>query len=61
MLRPLMARPLPEVDAGTSIDEVYRILLSGNTGVMVRRGGKIAGIITRIDLVNFWDAPARRN
>lgn len=60
-LRPLMARPLPEVEAGTSIDEVYRILLSGNTGVMVRRAGKIAGIITRIDLVNFWDAPARRN
>jgi cystathionine beta-synthase len=59
-LRPLMARPLPEVDAGTSIDEVYRILLSGNTGVMVRRAGKIAGIITRIDLVNFWDAPGTR-
>ena len=32
----------------------------GNTGVMVRRSGKIAGIITRIDLVNFWDAPGSK-
>lgn len=59
-LRQLMARPLPEVAETVSVDEVYRILLSGNTGVMVRRGGKIAGIITRIDLVNFWDTPAKR-
>jgi cystathionine beta-synthase len=59
-LRQIMARPLPEVDARISVDEVYRLLLSGNTGVMVRRNGRIAGIITRIDLVNFWDAPRIR-
>ncbi len=56
-LRQIMARPLPEVDAQISVDEVYRILLSGNTGVLVRSGGKLSGIITRIDLVNFWDRP----
>lgn len=59
-LREIMARPLPEVDEHISVDEVYRRLLSGNTGVMVRRNGKIGGIITRIDLVNFWDAPAMK-
>jgi cystathionine beta-synthase len=59
-LRELMARPLPEIDATVSVDEVYRRLLSGNTGVIIRRGGRIAGIITRIDLVNYWDSPARR-
>lgn len=59
-LHEIMARPLPEVAEHISVDEVYRLLLSGNTGVMVRRGGKLAGIITRIDLVNFWDAPARK-
>lgn len=59
-LREIMARPLPEVVEHISVDEVYRLLLSGNTGVMVRRGGKLAGIITRIDLVNFWDAPAMK-
>jgi cystathionine beta-synthase len=57
LLRDIMVRPLPEVDETVSIDEVYRLLLAGNTGVMVRRNGKLAGIITRIDLVNYWDSP----
>lgn len=60
-LREIMARALPELDATISVDEVYRILLSGNTGVVIRRSGKIAGIITRIDLVNFWDSPPRKS
>ena len=59
-LRDIMARALPEVAANISVDEVYRLLLSGNTGVMVRKEGRIAGIITRIDLVNFWDTPAAK-
>jgi cystathionine beta-synthase len=59
-LREIMARPLPEIDENISVDEIYRLLLSGNSGVLVKRGGKIAGIITRIDLVNFWDAPSAR-
>ncbi len=54
-LRAVMARPLPEVQSETSLDEVYRILMSGCTGVLVRRAGRIAGIITRIDLVEFWN------
>ncbi len=58
MLRDIMARPLPEADEGTTVDELYRLLLSGNTGVIIRRAGKICGIITRIDLVNFWDRAA---
>ncbi len=56
-LREIMARPLPQVDGHTSVDEIYRLLLSGNSGVLVRQDGRIIGIITRIDLVNFWDAP----
>jgi cystathionine beta-synthase len=59
-LREIMARPLPETGDQTSVDEVYRLLLSGNTGVIIRKAGKIAGIITRIDLVNFWDAPSSK-
>ncbi len=56
-LHDIMARALPEVDDHTSVDEIYRRLLSGNSGVLVRQTGRIAGIITRIDLVNFWDTP----
>lgn len=59
-LREIMARAMPEIEAHTSVDEVYRRLLSGNTGVIVRHNGRIAGIITRIDLVNFWDAPVTK-
>lgn len=54
-LKEIMARPFPEVDERTKVDEIYRLLLSGHTSVLVRRAGKIAAIITRIDLVNFWD------
>jgi predicted transcriptional regulator len=51
-----MARPLPQVEANTDISEVYRLLMSGHSGVVVTRGGSIDGIVTRIDLVNFWEA-----
>jgi len=37
---------------------VYRLLSSGSSGVVVLRQGKIVGIVTRIDLVNFWDEPS---
>ena len=36
--------------------EVYRLLMSGHSGVMVTRAGALEGIVTRIDLVNFWEA-----
>ena len=59
-IREIMARPLPTIDEHTDLDEVYRILSSGSSGVVVvRSNGEIAGIITRIDLVAFWDAPFR--
>jgi cystathionine beta-synthase len=57
-VREIMGTPLPTVEEKVSLDEVYRILLSGYSGVLVMRGGKLAGIITRIDLVEFWDKPA---
>ncbi len=57
-VREIMARPLPQVDEGMDVDEVYRQLLSGSSGVIVTRGGKVAGILTRIDLVEFWDTLA---
>ncbi len=53
-LRDVMARPLPELPTTASLDEVYRLLMSGQTGVVVRRAGQLAGIVTRIDLVEFW-------
>jgi cystathionine beta-synthase len=51
----VMARPLPVLDATVHLDEAYRLLLSGNTGVLVTSGGKVVDIVTRIDLVQYWD------
>ncbi len=56
-IREIMARPMPTVDTQISLDEVYRLLSSGHSGVVVRHGSDIVGVVTRIDLVEFWDAP----
>jgi cystathionine beta-synthase len=56
----VMARPLPVLDATVHIDEAYRLLLSGNTGVLVLADGKVADIVTRIDLVQYWRQEQRR-
>jgi cystathionine beta-synthase len=50
-----MARPLPVVDVRTHLDEAYRLLLAGHTGVLATQDGKVAGILTRIDLIHYWD------
>ncbi|HRX83533.1 MAG TPA: cystathionine beta-synthase [Phycisphaerae bacterium] len=55
-VRTIMARPMPTVEDTTDLDEVYRMLMSGNSGVVVMSGGKIVDIVTRIDMVNFWDS-----
>ena len=51
----IMARPLPQVDPIVHLDEAYRMLLSGNTGVLVVSDGKVIDIVTRIDLIQYWN------
>jgi cystathionine beta-synthase len=51
----VMARPLPQLDSTVHLDEAYRLLLAGNTGVLVLEDGKVMDIVTRIDLVNYWN------
>jgi cystathionine beta-synthase len=51
----VMARPLPQLDVSTNLDEAYRLLLSGNTGVLAVSDGVVLDIITRIDLVQYWN------
>lgn len=58
-VREIMGRPLPTVEESVDLDEVYRLLSSGYSGVVVLRKGEIRGIVTRIDLVNFWDEPVK--
>jgi cystathionine beta-synthase len=56
----VMARPLPQLEARVHLDEAYRLLLSGNTGVLVLDDGKVLDIVTRIDLVRYWDETRRK-
>jgi cystathionine beta-synthase len=52
----VMARPLPVLDVSVHLDEAYRLLLAGNTGVLGVANGKVVDIVTRIDLVQYWQA-----
>ncbi|HEV3435831.1 MAG TPA: cystathionine beta-synthase [Gemmata sp.] len=51
----VMSRPLPVVDVHTHLDEAYRLLLAGYTGVLATNEGKVVDIVTRIDLIHYWD------
>ena len=55
----VMGKPLPSLDENTDISEAYRVLLSGVTGIVVKRENAPAGLITRTDLMNFWAAKNR--
>jgi cystathionine beta-synthase len=50
----VMAKPLPALDVTIHLDEAYRLLLAGNTGVLAVDQGKVVDIITRIDLIQYW-------
>ena len=47
----LMADPFPEVDSGTALDDVARLLTRQNPAALVRSDGAPTGIITRYDMV----------
>lgn len=51
----VMARPLPTLDMHTHLDEAYRLLMSGYTGVLVTADDAVVDIVTRIDLIHYWD------
>ena len=51
----VMARPLPQLDLRVHLDEAYRLLLSGNSGVIATEEGAVVDIITRIDLIAYWN------
>jgi cystathionine beta-synthase len=50
----VMVRPLPQLDTTVDLDEAYRLLLSGHSGVLAVHEGKVVDIVTRIDLVSYW-------
>lgn len=57
-LREIMARPMPQVGARVLLEEVYRLLLAGNSAVTVVKEGQPIGLITRSDLMEYYDRVA---
>jgi cystathionine beta-synthase len=56
----VMARPLPTLDVHTHLDEAYRLLLAGYTGVLATENDRVVDIVTRIDLIHYWDQARRK-
>lgn len=52
----VMGKPLPVLDEDVDMSEAYRILLTGTTGIIIKRNDIPAGIITRADLIHYWSA-----
>lgn len=50
----VMGQAPPVLDADVEVSEAYRLLLSGHSGLVVRREGRLWGFLTRIDLVHYW-------
>jgi cystathionine beta-synthase len=58
-LREVMAQPMPQLDSRVLLEEIYRMLLAGNPAVMVSRDGRLAGLITRADLMEYYEQVSR--
>jgi len=56
----VMARPLPTLDVHTHLDEAYRLLMSGYTGVLATENNVVVDIVTRIDLIHYWDQARKK-
>jgi cystathionine beta-synthase len=57
----IMGKPLPQLDVTAHLDEAYRLLLAGNTGVLALTDSKVVDIVTRIDLIEYWDQTRQKN
>ena len=58
-LREIMARPMLSLDHMTLLDEAYRVLLAGHGAIIVTKQGRLNGIITRTDLMNYYQLTPR--
>jgi cystathionine beta-synthase len=56
----VMARPLPTLDIHTHLDEAYRMLMAGYTGVLATENDVVVDIVTRIDLIHYWDQARKK-
>jgi cystathionine beta-synthase len=56
----VMAKSLPQLDVGVLVEEAYRLLLAGNPAVVALKEKQIVGIITRSDLMEYYERVPQR-
>lgn len=49
----VMGRPFPIIDEREEIDSAYKALSLGHSAVVVAKQGKPAGVITKMDIINY--------
>jgi cystathionine beta-synthase len=49
----VMERPLPTIDAAASLDDAFLALSEGAPALVAVRGGRPAGIVTKLDLLEY--------
>jgi cystathionine beta-synthase len=49
----VMDGPLPTIDPAATLDEAFGLLSKGAPGIVVVRSGRPAGVVTRLDLLEF--------
>jgi cystathionine beta-synthase len=49
----VMERPLPTVDVSASLDDAFALLADGAAAVLAVRGGRPAGVVTKLDLLEY--------
>ena len=56
----VMDGPLPLVDASATLDEAFALLSGGAPAVVAVRGEQPAGVVTKLDLLEYLSPPRRR-
>jgi cystathionine beta-synthase len=49
----IMDKPLPTIALGASLDEAFGLLTGGATAVVAVAAGRPAGVVTKLDLLEF--------
>jgi cystathionine beta-synthase len=49
----VMDPPLPTVDLGATLDEAFGLLVGGASAIVAVRGGRPAGVVTKLDILEF--------
>jgi len=49
----VMDRPLPIVDVSASLDDAFRLLSGAVSALVAVRSGRPAGIVTKLDLLEY--------